>query len=173
MRQAISQTDCFVPRNDGNKFELYGLSREIGTSCEDVIYRISNMAKSRNGPITGHGRGDPSLRFGTGGDPPGVFEFRGNPAKVEARGEPPEIESRGDFPETIYARNGPFLEWLVFCSIGSRNGLCGRGMPELEQKNGASLRPLETEGRKNDERSISAQALVGFLWISRTLGWSF
>jgi hypothetical protein len=153
-----------VPRNDGNKFELYGLSREIGTSCEDVIYRISNMVKSRNGPITGHGRGDPSLRFGTGGDPPWVFEFRGNPAKVEARGEPPEIESRGDFPETIYARNGPFLEWLVFSSICSRNGQYGRGMPGWEKASplsAADRRPLQRKGRKNEERSISSHSLFG------------
>jgi len=91
------------------------------------------MEKSRNGPITGHGRGDPSLRFGTGGDPPWVFGFRGDPAKVEARGDPPEIESRGDPPEKIFTRNGHCLEWLVFNRIGSRNGPNGRGMPGWKQ----------------------------------------
>ena len=100
------------------------------------------MAKSRNGPITGHGRGDPSLRFGTGGDPPWVLRLRGDPAKVEERGDPPEIESRGDLPEINCARNGPFLEWLVFSSICSRNGQYGRGMPGSKQ----SLPLLSTGG---------------------------
>jgi hypothetical protein len=91
------------------------------------------MAKARNGPITGNGRGDPSLRFGTGGDPPWVLRMRGDPAKVEARGDPPEIETRGDPPEINCARNGPCLEWLVLSSIGSRNGTYGRGMPGCER----------------------------------------
>jgi hypothetical protein len=91
------------------------------------------MAKSRNGPITGPGRGDPSLRFGTGGDPPWVLRLRGDPAKVEARGHPPEIESRGDLPEINCARNGPLLEWLVFSRICSRNGRVGEVCPEVNR----------------------------------------
>jgi len=134
------------------------------------------MEKSRNGPITGHGRGDPSLRFGTGGDSPWVSGFRGDPAKVEARGDPPEIVSRGDPPQIICARNGPFLEWLVFCSIGSRNGPYGKGMAVMERAShlpAAGRRPLQTEGRKNDEWSILAPSLGGFLRISRTLDWGY
>ncbi len=104
------------------------------------VFKLSDMAKARNGPVTVHGRGTPGLRFGTGGDPPWVLRLRGDPVQIEARGDPPEIESRGDPPEINCARNGPNLEWLVFSRIGFRIGPHRKGMPGWERASPAPSR---------------------------------
>ena len=84
-------------------------------------------------PVICDVRSDPPWVYGSRGDPPLLLSTRGDPAIFEARGDLPEIETRGDPPEIKCTRDGPFFRWLVFSSIGCRNGPHGRGVPGNEQ----------------------------------------